>query len=183
MLANLWPGAISIWYNFAPSIPFLGTATVSLFVGFVAPYALNTILDKTGWMSRLDARMNAIERYGNHLLRLLHEASVHEKTISIALDNGKVYIGLVAAAPNLEPHDTFLAITPFYSGYRDRNTLRLVLTVDYLSAYEKEGFNAEDFRVVMPIASVRMASFFDQTAYPAFIVESDQPQAESSTEG
>jgi hypothetical protein len=181
MLANLWPAATSIWYNVALGIPFLGTAAVSLLVGFVAPYALNTILDKIGVMSRLDAQMNAIERYGNHLLRLLHEASVQEKTISITLDNGKVYIGLVAAAPNLEPHDTFLAITPFYSGYRDRNTLRLILTVDYLIVYDREGFNAEDFRIVVPIASVRMASFFDQTAYPAFVVESDEAQVESST--
>src|SRR5215469_5235262 len=57
MLANLWPAATSIWYNVAPGIPFLGTTAVSLLVGFVAPYALNTILDKTGLMSRLDAQM------------------------------------------------------------------------------------------------------------------------------
>jgi hypothetical protein len=86
---------------------------------------------------------------------------------------------LVAAAPNLEPHDTFLAITPFYSGYRDRQTLRLVLTVDYLNVYDQHGLYAEDFRVVVPVASIRMASFFDQAAYPAFIVEAGEPQPEA----
>jgi hypothetical protein len=121
IFANLYPSVRSIWSGVAPNIPFLGTATVSLLLGFVTPYVFNTILDKTGLMSPLDAQTNAIERYGNHLLRLFHAASMQEKAVSVALDNGKVYIGLVAAAPNLEPHDSFLAITPFYSGYRDRN--------------------------------------------------------------
>ena len=85
---------------------------MSLLLGFVTPYVFNTILDKTGLMSPLDAQTKAIERYGKHLLRLFHAASMKASLRSVG--NGKVYIGLVAAAPNLEPHDTFLAITPFY---------------------------------------------------------------------
>lgn len=92
--------------------------------------------------------------------------------VAITLDSRKVYIGTVAAAPNLETHDTFLSITPFFSGYRDKNHLGLVLTVDYLSVYERQHLDPEDFNVTVPVASVRMASFFDQTIYPAFNVES-----------
>jgi hypothetical protein len=98
--------------------------------------------------------------------------------VSISLDNGKFYVGLVAAAPNLEPHDTFLSITPFYSGYRDKETHRLMFTVDYLKVYDKHALDPEDCRVVVPMSSIRMASLFDQAAYPAFIVESD-PESES----
>jgi hypothetical protein len=181
LFAQRWPLIQSEWSDLAPGIPFLGTTAARLLLGIAAPYVLNVFLDKTGIMSRLDAQTRAIERYGNHLLRLFHSASLQEKTVSVALDNGKVYIGLVAAAPNLEPHDTFLAITPFYSGYRDRATLRLVLTVDYLNVYDQHGLYAEDFRVVVPVASIRMASFFDQAAYPAFIVEAGEPQPESPT--
>jgi hypothetical protein len=181
IFANRFPSMQAIWSGVAPNIPFLGTAAVSLLLSFVTPYIFNIVLDKTGVMSRLDAQTSAIERYGNHLLRLFHAASMQEKPVSVALDNGKVYIGLVAAAPNLEPHDTFLAITPFYSGYRDRETLRLMLTVDYLSVYDKQDLNPEDFRVVVPVSSIRMASFFDQTVYPAFVLEPDPLQPESST--
>jgi hypothetical protein len=99
LFAHRWPLLQSVWSDIAPSLPFLGTAAASLLLGIVAPYVLNVFLDKTGVMSRLDAPTRAIERYGNHLLRLFHAASLQEKTVSVALDNGKVYIGLVAAAP------------------------------------------------------------------------------------
>ncbi len=130
-------------------------------------------------MTLLEAKSKAIERHGNDLLRLLHTASLEEKTVSLSLDNGKVYIGVVAAAPNLAPHDTYLAVTPFYSGYRSRETNELVLTVDYLGVYNRENLEAKDFRVVLPMANIRVASFFDQSIYPSFIVESDQPQPDS----
>jgi len=101
--------------------------------------------------------------------------------VSVSLDNGKVYVGLVAAAPNLAPHDTYLSLTPFYSGYRHRETLQLVFTVDYLSAYEAHGFDPQRFRVVLPIANIRIASFFDQSVYTAFVVESEQAPGESAS--
>jgi hypothetical protein len=170
----------SIWFTVSPrNIAFLGTATVSLLLGLMIAYPLNFILDATGLLTLVDAQTKAIERHGNDLLRLLHAASSEEKTVSISLDNGKFYIGLIAAAPNLAPHDTYLAITPFYSGYRNRETLTLVFTVNYLDVYERHGLDPENFRVVLPMANVRIASLFDQSAYPAFVVESDQSQPDA----
>jgi hypothetical protein len=49
-----------------------------------------------------------------------------------------------------------------------------------LDAYEKYGLEPEDFRVVLPIANIRVASFFDHTAYPKFVVESEAPEADSA---
>jgi hypothetical protein len=80
---------------------------MSLGLGLVAPYLLNFILTSTAKMTVLDAKTAAIERHGNDLLRLLHYASLEEKTVSVSMDNGKVYMGLIAAAPNLAPHDTY----------------------------------------------------------------------------
>jgi hypothetical protein len=174
MLANLSVYVRTTWFELAPSnIPFLGTATASLILGLVAPYLLNIVLAWTGIMTVIDAKTEAIARHGNDLLRLLHGASLEEKPVSIALDNGKVYIGLIAAAPNLSPHDTYLSMTPLYSGYRNKQTLQLVFTVDYLEVYEARHLDPKDFRVVVPMASIRMASLFDQAAYASFRVESD----------
>jgi hypothetical protein len=53
--------------------------------------------------------------------------------------------------------------------------------VDYLAVYEKKNLEARDFRVVLPMANIRIASFFDQSIYPSFIVESDQPQPDQPT--
>ena len=182
MIVNFSPPLRSGWNAVAPSdIPFLGTASASLLLGFIAPYSLNFLLSKTRSMTVIDAKTAAIERHGNDLLRLLHSASLGEKTVSVSLDNGKVYIGLIAAVPNLSPHDTYLGITPFYSGYREKDTHELVFTVDYLSVYEKEHLHPEDFRVVIPVASICMASLFDHSAYSAFRVESEQASEGEST--
>lgn len=181
-LANLSDHVRFAWFDLAPSnIPFLGTATGSLLLGLVAPYLLNPILSWTHIMTIVDAKTKAIERHGNDLLRLLHRASLEEKPVSVALDNGKVYVGLIAAAPNLSPHDTYLSITPFYSGYRDKQTLQVVFTVDYLEVYEARHLDPQDFRVVVPMASIRMASLFDQAAYPSFRVESDPGDQETAS--
>ncbi len=79
------------------------------------------------------------------------------------------FLGTAAA-----PHDTYLSITALYSGYRSKETLELTFTVDYLTVFRKhEELNPDDFRVVVPLASIRMASFFDETVYPEFRLESD----------
>ena len=121
--------------------------------------------------------MRAIQRYGNHLLQLLHSAQAQEKLISVTLENGKVYIGLVSAAPKSRAARYDLAITPFLSGYRVKETLELRLTVDYLRVYAEHALDPEDFKVIIAISSLRMASLFDQTIYPAFLVEAEPTTA------
>ena len=147
-------------------------------LGFVLPYFFNFALDKSGFLTKQEANYKSIMRHGNHLLRLLHSASAQEKPVSVTLDNNKVYIGLVAGAPNLEPHDAHLSVTPFFSGYRVRDTLDLRLNVDYLKVYEEHDLHPEDFRVVVPISNIRMASLFDHSVYPAFLVESEDDSTE-----
>ncbi len=168
----LAPCAVMFWENIAPRIPYLGTALVALAIGLIAPVALNFALARAGLLTRGDAQRKAIDRHGNHILRFLHAASTQERPVAITLDNRKVYIGTVAAAPNLESHDTFFSITPFFSGYRDKDDMALNLTVDYLRVYEAEHLDPEDFNITIPLSSVRMANFFDQSVYPAFLVES-----------
>ena len=174
---SLWAPAAGFWKDFAPNIPFLGTGTITLLIGLVAPYTLNAVGSWTGWMTLQDAQGWAIARHGNHLLRILHFASANERVVALTLQNRKVYIGMVAATPNLEPHDTFLAITPFFSGCRRQDTLDLQLTVDYLDVYEREGLDPSDFRIVIPISSIATASLFDQNAYTRFVVEPPEGDA------
>jgi len=178
--ANACSCVRSTWVLLAPQdIPYLGTALAASVLGFVLPHSLNIILDRTGWLTKQEANYKSIMRHGSHLLRLLHSASAQEKPVSVTLDNNKVYIGLVAGAPNLEPHDAHLSITPFFSGYRVNETLELRLNVDYLKVYEEHGLDPQEFRVVVPMSNIRMASLFDHSVYPAFLVESeDEPTDE-----
>ena len=108
--------------------------------------------------------------HGNHLLRLLHWAANFEELVSVTLTNRKVYIGMVTEVPNLEGHDTFVGIIPFFSGYRDE-TLSMRLTVDYVKVYEDLKVDPSDFVMVIPIASICTAGYFDHTIFPTFTIE------------
>jgi hypothetical protein len=112
---------------------------------------------------------------------LVHTAAREERPISLTLDNRKIYVGLIVDAPNLEAHDAFLSLVPWFSGYRDKDTLALIFTVDYLRVYEAQNLEKYSFRVVVPISSIRMISFFDPSVYPAFVVE-DETEEPTKTE-
>lgn len=175
IILRAWiPSLRNAWLAFAPDIPYLGTASVSLVIGIASPYVLNFLLERTGRMTRSDARRHAIERHGNALLHLLHRALAEERLISVTLDNRKVYIGALAAAPNLEPHETFIALVPWFSGYRDTVTSELVLTTPYVRVFEEQDLDPDDFMVVLPVSAIRSASYFDDKVYPAFAIRSEE---------
>jgi hypothetical protein len=85
----------------------------------------------------------------------------------VTLDNRKWYMGYVLDSPNLDPQEQYFAVIPVLSGYRDPDTLVISETVLYESAYE-EGLDKNAFAVTLPIANVRMASFFQKDAYERF---------------
>ena len=174
---KLIPDAYKMWRTFVPEeLHYAGTALMAFGLGLVLPKVCNLWLTKRKHMTGREAQARAIVKHGNHLLVLLHEAIEKEHPVAVTLDNRKVYIGLVTAAPNLAPHDTHMAVAPFFSGYRDKDTLELTLTVDYLSVYEANSFDRDDFRVVIATEDIKMATLFDHTAYPKFIVEAAEPE-------
>lgn len=97
--------------------------------------------------------------------------------MAITLDNRKVYIGTVAEAPNLEPHDRYARIIPFFSGYRSSDSLELFFTVDYLRHYDQDKDPSEwpDFSVVIPLDSIRTISFFDHAEYQKYFAATQNP--------
>jgi hypothetical protein len=59
--------------------------------------------------------------------------------------------------------------------------MELVLTVPYVNVYEQHQLDPSSFKVIVPVGSIRMASLFDHSVYPAFHVEASRP-AEHSAE-
>lgn len=169
------------WHRLFPDVPYLGSAIGALLIGFVSPYFVNWFLDKTGWWTKEAARNKALSRHGNHLLRLLLEASSKEKPVSITLDSGKLYIGMVEFVPALESHDTYLGLVPLFSGHRDKETQMLKLDNEYLSIYEAENWKPEQFRIVLSVAHIRILSFFDRTTMDVFKIEAPAPNRPART--
>lgn len=104
----------------------------------------------------------------DHIEALLMESCIDQRPILITLANNKIYIGI--------SHDTFscitsemksnsIAILPLRSGYRSVKRKKLKVINDYNKHYGKmnrtEGFDVDDFRVVIPKSEITSISFYD----------------------
>lgn len=161
------------WREFAP-IDFSGTGAVAFLLGLVLPLLANLCL------RRSKAQDMAVRRHGSNLLRLLHSATQQECPVRITLDNRKVYVGFVVAAPNLESTDVYVQILPLLSGYRDSADLRLIFTYSYAPVYAT-GADPSDFIVIIRTENIRMASLYDPniptSAFEmAHLVQPDEPE-------
>jgi len=103
--------------------------------------------------------------------------------VSITLTSKKVYIGYVLSIPNLSPEEQFVGLLPVVSGYRDKDTLRLVITTNYGPAIHAGVVPAHDFEVTLALASIESASLFDPNAFPLFDSDParDHPETPSVT--
>jgi hypothetical protein len=149
------------WNEFAP-VSFSGSATLAFLIGLAAPFAVNVFLTEDR------SKQHAVERHGNALLLLIDFALRQEQLVSITLDNRKVYVGYIVSAPNLRPDDAYIAVLPMASGYRDTNTMELKFISLYNELYANEEMDARQFRVVIPVGSIKMASLFDLEVYAKF---------------
>lgn len=106
---------------------------------------------------------------------LLVQAIDEGKLIFVTLKSRKVYIGYVAA-PRMEHHDTqHLAIIPYISGYRDKDTLRYHEQHRYYELYLGQDITADSvplnlshFRHVIPMEQIEGVSLFDTDTYKSF---------------
>ncbi|MDU1573532.1 MAG: hypothetical protein E7J63_04225 [Pantoea sp.] len=116
---------------------------------------------------------------------LLLQAIEEEKLVFVTLKSRKVYIGYVAA-PRIEHTQTqHLALIPYISGYRDKETLRFCEQHRYYELYlaqnitpDSEPLNLQHFRHLIPMAEVEAVSLFDVATYKIFDQFSVTPQAE-----
>ena len=146
-----------MWDELSP-FPFSGTAMGALLLGFAIVLIANRVWNEE-W-----AKGKVLERHGNALFRLLHEAAKSGKPISVTLDNRKWYMGYVWDSPNLDPQEQYFALIPILSGYRDSNTLQIRETVTY-STLQGPGVDKNDFAVTIPLASVKSASYFNKVLW------------------
>lgn len=130
---------------------------------------------------------------------LLQRSVVKESPVAITMDNRKVYIGYVLATADPEKERKAIRLLPIASGYRDKDTLDLVLTISYDPLYEddspekgpedaesaahdeaaesglsKDSYNANEDRVlILPASRVHSLNMFDFVAFEKFKARSE----------
>ncbi len=115
-----------------PMIPGLAVFLVTIFWGKALPKILNYFLDEN------IASEILIDKYGNHLEKLMEKAMSSSRMVSISLKNGKVYIGWPLRTTYLvKGGNQYIRILPAVSGHRSQDTHALTLTTQYLEIYKK----------------------------------------------
>lgn len=130
---NDWPNfpCFPAWWNANVPFDYLGTSLLAFVLGasIWKPWNYffcdqNVALDKVIDEDKIPFEL------------LLKKAQDQAKTVSVTMDNGKVYIGWVTHTFNPALPTRFIQILPSKSGYRDKETMRLVITTFYLEALD-----------------------------------------------
>jgi hypothetical protein len=143
-------------------VEFSGTIAGAILLGIVLPILLNLVLSSqvSGWIASGTA---------TRLHQLLYDLIDTDEAICVTLSDHKVYVGLVVTTPRLHPNEQYFEILPIRSGYREKDTGELRLTVDYsplIQAVKErdEGTSdrsLEDFLLLLPFKDVISARRFD----------------------
>ncbi|CAI1631787.1 hypothetical protein [Serratia liquefaciens] len=155
-------------------------------VGTVVLATVCGLLNKA-WHACGDRRFKALAKAAkNHPLETLAiEASATLAPVIFTLKSKKFYVGWVIRPPLEHGKIEHMAFIPLLSGYRDKDTLKIVVTTNYDTHYESMGIFGDitgmegppkndrnltlnDFRVVCPVSEIENLSFFDFQTYNRF---------------
>lgn len=147
---------------------YFGVTSFSFIIGIVITELSNLAIDETAQIKK------AINKIGNNLERLLLFSADNRKLIQVTLKNDKVYVGICSRIP-VPDKTNYIDIIPFFSGYRNPETKRIVFTTDYLTVYSeyiKEGqvLSIQELEVNVTIKSdeILSANRFDIEMYDRF---------------
>jgi hypothetical protein len=166
---TLWKPLLAEWWRSRIPFPYAGTSLVAFLLGTVVWWPFNK------WFSDRDWEIQrTIAEWNDYLEGLLNRAVREGRQVAVSLRNGKVYVGLVTR--NFDPsYDReYLVLLPTISGYREPPSQALRFTTDYTRVYQEllqtdESFDAAaSFEVVLPVAEVVSATFFDWDVYRRF---------------
>lgn len=181
---------ISKLFDYYESPLSLGGLTVNLDDLKLAAWSISTLALSIsfGWLSQIfyalfpDKLFKLIAKNAqkDHLDLIILEASATSFPVLITLKSRKCYVGLCygeAETTSLQgERGSHIAILPFLSGYRDKDTLSLELNTNYDEHYDLNGINTgenerlslDDFKNVIPKSEIESLSFFDLETYVKF---------------
>lgn len=117
----------------------------------------------------------AVDKNGDEIEKLFKKSVEQGLTIQVTLKNDKVYIGFSETIP-IPQKTNYLTLSPIISGYRDKETKRLVITTEYFKVVDefiKELKNDEDSvtlntDVIIKQDEILSAGIYEQRIYDLF---------------
>ena len=163
-----WQGTIqSIDQDFLG--PYASDVVLSIILGFLLPRLLNRFYDSDKGAGRA-ARDN-----GDQVELLITESIEESKLIEVSLHSRKSYIGYAMESVTGVNDKADLVLFPISSGFRNRDTQDLTITLDYaktiwdyIETGERPDLRDSDFRIVIPISEIVSARLFIREVYDRF---------------
>lgn len=136
-----------------------------------------------------EAKLNALLSVVRHhpFERLLMEATMKMHPISLTLDSGKVYVGLITDQPAIEHGQLeYIRLLPLLSGWRCSEKKLITFTTNYYQHYENvidletneplrdNHLTLDDFEIVVPEREISSLGRFDLDTYKQFRSNSDR---------
>lgn len=152
---------------------FSGTIGGGVLLGLCLPIAINYLFPKnlSGWLASRSG--------GSRLHHLLYDLVGTGKAICVTLSDRKVYVGLVVRAPRLHPQEQYFELLPIRSGYRDKDTGAMRLSLNYSPLLQalRDGdprlahHSQDDFLILIPFKDVASARVFDPEIFSGTLFE------------
>lgn len=149
------------WRQLVP-FNYSGTFLLSAALGMTLPPICNA------FYSEEKAAARAAAEAGDLVELLMAESIRDRKLVEVSLNSSKVYVGY---ALDVEPPvrgESDIAIIPLWSGYRDKDTCELTITISYAPLIKRHLSHPSalrSFRVVIPKSEIVTARFFDMDMY------------------
>ena len=163
----VFPTANDIWQSGIP-YPFSDTVALGTLLTLILPPLGNWIWDEE------ESAIKAATEAGDRVELLLTESIRQEEFVEITLATGKAYIGRALGHKSVAVTQPDIALIPLMSGYRDKDTQELELTINYASVIPEsrpDGYTFLEndyFRIVIPRAQIVSVRFFDPGTYEVF---------------
>lgn len=159
------PVIYEVWESLVPD-PGTGTAILSVVLGVAGCPVFNRFCPREEYARK------AIKRWGDFLEILLDRSMTETSQVAVTLSSGKFYTGYVTASFDPSYDRKYMKLLPTLSGYRDPKTKVVVFTTAYTKAYKDlwDENPADQFELVIPIASILSANLFDPEFFKVFEV-------------
>lgn len=112
-------------------------AILSVMLGLLLPYLINFFLHLMNLFSGEDiilkTWLKAAMKHGKFIEVLTVEAMKEEELVELTLKSRDSYIGFAARISSLNVDDPDIELVPVLSGYRNKDTLEWIPTMDYSS--------------------------------------------------
>lgn len=104
----------------------LATVAFSVVAGLFLNFLLWLRYGRTGRPTAKRIYNKLTDSFGNALCQLLRKGADRQKLVMLTLKSRKIYCGrILEVPPNIERDDACIELLPSFSGYRDKDTLRM----------------------------------------------------------